>query len=96
MGNNKKTKTPTTNDKMATSDNKVLKMHVRNIRGAKLDMIFYFQAIGGTKTLRVESVGCNVKGHQGIKEYIGDIVGTMFKNVLHVTIFQTKDHWEVW
>lgn len=50
---------------MATSDNKVLKMHVRNIRGARLDMIFYFRAIGGTKTLRVEDVGYNVGGHQG-------------------------------
>ncbi len=87
---------PTRDDKMATSDNNVLKVHVTNIRGARLDMIFYFRAIGGTKTLRVESVGYNVKGHQGIKKYIGNIVGTMFKNVLHFTFFQIKSHWEVW
>ncbi len=88
----------TRNDKMATSDNKVLKMHVKNIRGIRLDMIFYFQAIGGTKTLNqiIEGVGYNVKGHQGTKKYIGDIVGTMLKNVLHFTFFQTKGHWEVW
>ncbi len=40
MGNNKKTRMPIRNVKMATNDNRVLKMHVRNIRGAKLDIIF--------------------------------------------------------
>jgi len=81
---------------MATSDNKVLKMHVRNIRGGRLNMILNFQAIVGTKTLKVEGVGYNVKGHQGIKKYIGDIVSTIIKNVLHFTFFQTEGHWEVW
>jgi len=95
MGNNKKTRTPRRSDKMA-SDNKVLKMHVRNIRGAKLDMIFNFQTTKGTKTLRFEGVGYKVRGHLGTKKYINDIVGTMFKNVLHFTFFQTKGHWEVW
>ncbi len=81
---------------MATTDNHVLKMHVRNIRGVRLDMIFYFQSTRGTKTLRVEGVVYDVRRHQGTKKYIGDIVGTMLKNVLHFTFFQTKGHWEVW
>jgi hypothetical protein len=59
-------------------------------------MIFDFQAIGGTKMLRVEGIGYNVKGHQSAKKYIGDIVGTMLKNALHFTFFQTKGQWEIW
>jgi hypothetical protein len=43
----------------------VLKRHAKNIRGVKLDMIFFFfGAIGGTKMLKVEGVGYNVEGHQ--------------------------------
>ncbi len=42
---------PIRNDKMATSDNKVLKMHVRNIRGVKLDMIYLFSNNRGHKNV---------------------------------------------
>jgi hypothetical protein len=48
----------------------MLRRHIENIRAIKLYMIFFlFHAIGDTMTLKVESVGYNVEGHQYIYIY---------------------------
>jgi hypothetical protein len=40
IGNNKKMKMPTRDDKMTTNNNKVLKKHNENIMCIRLDMVF--------------------------------------------------------
>jgi hypothetical protein len=42
----------------------VLKRHIGNTKGVKLNMkIFFFQAIKGIKTLKIEGIGYNVEEH---------------------------------
>ncbi len=42
----------------------MLKKHVGNTKGVKLNMIFFFfQAIESIKKLKIESIGYNVGGH---------------------------------
>jgi hypothetical protein len=43
----------------------VSKRYARNTKSTRLDMNFYFETIGGTKKLRIEGLGYNVKRHQG-------------------------------
>jgi hypothetical protein len=47
----------------------VSKNHVGNAKGVKLNMkIFFYQAIESIKTLKIESIGYNVGGHQEIHQ----------------------------
>jgi hypothetical protein len=42
----------------------VLKRHIGNTKGVKLNMkIFFFHAIEGIKTLKIEGIGYNVEEH---------------------------------
>jgi hypothetical protein len=47
MGNNKKKRLTTKNDKMVTNINKGVKIHIGNTKGARLDIKFLFLANRG-------------------------------------------------
>jgi hypothetical protein len=74
-------KMPTRNDKMTTSNNKVLKKHNGNIMCIRLDLIF--KKINDTKMLKVgvlKGTRYDVEGHQGQK-CMGNITSTSVKNI---------------
>ncbi len=63
----------------------VLKRHVGNTKGVKLNMIFLsFQAIEGIKTLKIE---CIEHMLEDIEKYIWDVVGFRVENILYLYIF---------
>ncbi len=52
------------NNQMTKNQIGLLKRHVGNTKGVKLNMkIFFFQEIEGIKTLKIEGIGYNVGGH---------------------------------
>jgi hypothetical protein len=54
----------TRNEKITIINNRGVKRHIGNIKGAKLNMkILFFQAIEGIKTLKIESIRYNVGEH---------------------------------
>jgi hypothetical protein len=71
----------------------VLKRHVGNTKGVKLNMKFFsFQIIENIKTLKIECIEHSVRRHE---KYIRDVVGFRVENILYLYIFKTKDHWEI-
>ncbi len=75
-------KMPTRNDKMTTSNNKVLKKHNGNIMCIRLDMKYFF-----FNNKRHQ----DVEGHQGQK-CIGNITSTSVKNILY--FFELRVIWK--
>jgi hypothetical protein len=64
MKKNKKIGMLTRNDKIQQEIIGVLKIHIGNTKGVKLNMKnFLFQAIEGIKTLKIEGIGHNVEEH---------------------------------
>jgi hypothetical protein len=63
MGNNKNKGMPTMNDKMITSDNGVLKKHVENTKGVRLNMKIFI--LNNKEHEDIESTRYNARGHQG-------------------------------
>jgi hypothetical protein len=96
MWNNKKTKMPIRNDKIATNNNGVSKRHVGNVGCVKLDMELVFQAIGGIEKLKVEALRAMdtmLKDAKGTKKHIGDVTHVRVKIILHYIYFKTMGHW---
>ncbi len=56
---------------------------VRNTKGIKLKMRNFFQAIEGTKTLKVEIIDAMLKDAKGTNKYMEDILGTKVENNLY-------------
>lgn len=69
MGNNKKIRIQTRNNKMVMNNlTRVSKRHVRNTKGTRLDMKIVFLGHRGTKRLKIEGPRHNIGGHQGHQE----------------------------
>jgi hypothetical protein len=61
----------------------MLKRHIGNTKGIKLNMkIFFFQTIKCIKTLKVEGIGYNVR--EDIEKYIKNVVSFKVGNILYL------------
>jgi hypothetical protein len=64
MEKNKKIEMLTRDNKMTTRNNRGVEKHIGNTKGVNLNMKnFFFHAIEGIKTLKIEGIGYNVGRH---------------------------------